>query len=213
MAQCRLVYNPLSGQLECGGAAAGSAENANAFATCPGTTTTCTVTVTPLNLTTLDATIIQCWSPTTTVAVTNRTSTGTAPINSVTLTYASTANVTCKVNASGGRSSVYRPSRLPRTPGTHWVPGTHGPYGPNRSSWCHRLQWLPRCHRPSRTNRRGRPSRATGTPGSPGAVGPPGPTGSISSATTLTLKATNPPTSGSLRRFGQGLLQNRQQHL
>lgn len=107
----------------------------NPTATSAPAVTSLAITITSLNLTAIDPAVIQCWSGTTTrtpLAITNFTTTGSNPITTVTPTFASTANVTCEVNATGGAGPTGAPGpQGPTGPtGPTGATGATGPQGP-----------------------------------------------------------------------------------
>lgn len=90
-----------------GGSGGGGGVGAvNASATCAGATTSCAVTITSLNLTTMNPALIQCKTASAIVAITGYSTTGSNPITTVTPTYSSTSNVTCTVNSNGGAGAA-----------------------------------------------------------------------------------------------------------
>lgn len=94
------VTNPPGG----GGGSGGGTPNVTA--TGVGTITSLAVTITPLNLTTLNPALYQCVNSSgVPIAITGVTTSGTSPINTVTFAFTSTATPTCTVNASGGAGS------------------------------------------------------------------------------------------------------------
>jgi hypothetical protein len=89
-----------------GGGGGGGVGAVNASATCAGATTSCAVTITSLNLTTMSPALIQCKTASAIVAITGYSTAGTSPIATVTPTYTSTSNVTCTVNSNGGAGAA-----------------------------------------------------------------------------------------------------------
>ena len=85
----------------------GSASVANAFATSVGAVTSLAIDITALNVADLSQTLVQCWTgasaPFTEVAIT---SLNPASLTSITANFSSTANVTCRVNATGAAGSA-----------------------------------------------------------------------------------------------------------
>jgi len=101
-----LAQLPLPGGGVGGGVGVGAA---NVTATAAGPVTSLAITITSLNLTTIDTGLIQCWSGTSTrspIAITNFTTTGSSPITTVTPTFSSSSNVTCVVNSNGGAGAA-----------------------------------------------------------------------------------------------------------
>lgn len=85
----------------------GSASVANAFATSVGAVTSLAIDITDLNVADLSQTLVQCWTgasaPFTEVAIT---SLNPASLTSITANFSSTANVTCRVNATGSAGAA-----------------------------------------------------------------------------------------------------------
>lgn len=93
---------PTWGQIQSIGGSGGIGIGApNPYTTVAGASTAQSVTVTSLGLTSIAPAMLGCKTATAPVTFTY-TTTGTAPITAVNFTYASTAGVTCTVNATGG---------------------------------------------------------------------------------------------------------------
>jgi collagen type VII alpha len=129
-AQCStLVYNPITGQLDCSAAAGGS----NVSATSAGAVTSLAVNVSTLNITSLDKALVQCFtgasSPFTPVTITSVATAGGPPLTTVTPSFSSTANVTCKVSSNGGVGPA-GPTGATGSAGAAGAAGATGPAGP-----------------------------------------------------------------------------------
>lgn len=106
---------------------------ANVVATSAPAVTSLALNVTPLNLSSVGQVIVQCWSgasaPFSPVTIT---SLNPASTTSITANFASTANVTCRANASGGAGPAgpQGPSGPAGPAGPTGVTGPQGPAGP-----------------------------------------------------------------------------------
>src|SRR5579872_7473327 len=134
-------------------ASGSSSGSANVTATCNGTTTSCAVTISSLNLTVFDPALAQCHTGSAFVPLTGYSTTGSSPITSVTLTYSSTVGpVICAVNSSGATGPA-GPTGATGVAGPTGATGPAGAAGPTGATG------------------------ATGTTGPAGATGATGPAG------------------------------------
>lgn len=91
-----------TGRITAAANGSGGSGTAPISATCAGPATSCAVTITSLGLTSLDPAEFQCKTSSSIVTITGLSPSGSAPINTVTLSYASASGVTCTVNAGAG---------------------------------------------------------------------------------------------------------------
>lgn len=121
---CSVSYDPVQSKLIC---VPTSATTSNATATSVGAVTSLAVNTTALNLTSVNQAIVQCWTgasaPYTQVTIT---SLNPASTSSITANFASTANVTCRVNSSGSTGATGATGPTGATGAT----GATGPTGP-----------------------------------------------------------------------------------
>jgi hypothetical protein len=121
------AYNPLTGNFDCIGASSGP--NSTNFSA--GAVTSLTVNTSSLNLANLNAIVTGCWTGTTTLTpFATYTIDAASTTSSVIFDFASTANIRCTVNATGGTGAAGTTGPAgPAPPGTGFVKVVAGTAG------------------------------------------------------------------------------------